>query len=130
MHFLCIPENSRNSLKFSILLKTSSSSEKTGKTNVNFSSLKLINLKIKNLKINGFGKLKEKEIKLEDGINIVYGENEAGKSSLVNDTLYKAVYKNINKEKPRLCRGFFIAYDYLLLISLVSSTGSTIFPSL
>ena len=32
-------------------------------------------LKINNLKINGFGKLKDKEIKLEDGINIVYGEN-------------------------------------------------------
>ena len=40
-------------------------------------------MKINNLKINGFGKLKDKEIKLEDGINIVYGENEAGKSSLL-----------------------------------------------
>ena len=40
-------------------------------------------MKINNLKINGFGKLKDKEIKLKDGINIVYGENEAGKSSLL-----------------------------------------------
>lgn len=40
-------------------------------------------MKINNLKINGFGKLKNKEINLKDGINIVYGENEAGKSSLL-----------------------------------------------
>jgi hypothetical protein len=51
VHFLCIPQNSRNSLIFSILPKISSSSLQTGKTKVNRSSLKLINLKIKNLKI-------------------------------------------------------------------------------
>ena len=36
-------------------------------------------MKIKNLKINGFGKLKDKEINLENGINVIYGENEIGK---------------------------------------------------
>ena len=40
-------------------------------------------MKINELKINGFGKLKDKEIKLEDGINIIYGENESGKSSML-----------------------------------------------
>lgn len=40
-------------------------------------------LKIDAIKINGFGKLKEKEIEFKDGINVVYGENEAGKSTLL-----------------------------------------------
>lgn len=40
-------------------------------------------MKIKHLKINGFGKLKQKEFILQDGINIIYGKNEAGKSSLL-----------------------------------------------
>ena len=40
-------------------------------------------MKINHLKVNGFGKLSEKEIKFENGINIVYGENEAGKSTLL-----------------------------------------------
>ena len=40
-------------------------------------------MKIKSLKINGFGKIKDKEIDLVDGINIVYGENESGKSTIL-----------------------------------------------
>ncbi len=41
-------------------------------------------MKINKLKINSYGKLKEKEINLEDGINIIYGQNESGKSTLIN----------------------------------------------
>ena len=40
-------------------------------------------MKINQLKINSYGKLKEKEINLKDGINIIYGQNEAGKSTLI-----------------------------------------------
>ena len=40
-------------------------------------------MKIKELKINGFGKLENKEIGLKDNINVIYGENEAGKSTLL-----------------------------------------------
>ena len=40
-------------------------------------------MKIKELKINGFGKLENKEIELDDNINVIYGENEAGKSTLL-----------------------------------------------
>ena len=40
-------------------------------------------MKINNLKINGFGKLKDREINLENGINIIYGKNETGKSTLL-----------------------------------------------
>lgn len=55
-------------------------------------------MKIDYLKINGFGKLKDKEINLKDGINIIYGKNEAGKSSLlkfISGMLY-GVSKNKN----------------------------------
>lgn len=50
-------------------------------------------MKINNLKINGFGKLKDKEVNFEDGINLVYGENESGKSSMlkfISSMLYGA----------------------------------------
>ncbi len=40
-------------------------------------------MKIKNLKINGFGKLENKEIELENSINLIYGKNEAGKSTIL-----------------------------------------------
>ena len=40
-------------------------------------------MKIKELKINGFGKLENKEIELKDNINVIYGKNEAGKSTLL-----------------------------------------------
>lgn len=41
-------------------------------------------MKINKLKINSYGRLKDKEIELKDGINIIYGQNEAGKSTLIN----------------------------------------------
>ena len=40
-------------------------------------------MKINKLKINSYGKLKEKEINFQDGINLIYGQNEAGKSTLI-----------------------------------------------
>lgn len=40
-------------------------------------------MKINNLKINSFGKLKNKEIIFNDNINIIYGKNESGKSTLI-----------------------------------------------
>lgn len=40
-------------------------------------------MKIDKIKINGFGKLHNKEIDFDDKINIVYGENESGKSSVL-----------------------------------------------
>lgn len=41
-------------------------------------------MKINKIKINSYGKLKEKEVKLKDEINIIYGKNESGKSTLLN----------------------------------------------
>lgn len=40
-------------------------------------------MKINKIKINGFGNLINKEIILDNGINIIYGENESGKSTLL-----------------------------------------------
>ena len=40
-------------------------------------------MKIKNIKINGFGNLENKELELNNGINLIYGKNEAGKSTLL-----------------------------------------------
>ena len=41
-------------------------------------------MKINELKVNSYGKLKDKNIEFSDGINIIYGENEKGKSTLLN----------------------------------------------
>lgn len=38
---------------------------------------------IKNVKINNFGKIENKEIEFKDGINLIYGENESGKTTLL-----------------------------------------------
>ena len=41
-------------------------------------------VKINKLKINAYGKLKDKEVKLDDYINVIYGQNESGKSTILN----------------------------------------------
>ena len=55
-------------------------------------------MKIDEIKINGFGKLKNKEINLSDGINIICGENEAGKSTILKfiETMFYGASKNKN----------------------------------
>ena len=54
-------------------------------------------MKINNLHINGFGKLSNKEIKLDKNINIIYGKNETGKSTLLN--FIKSIFYGVNKLK-------------------------------
>ena len=41
-------------------------------------------MKINYLKINNFGKINNKEINLDEKINLIYGKNESGKSTLLN----------------------------------------------
>lgn len=55
-------------------------------------------MKINYLKINEFGKLKNKEIKLENNINLIYGKNEAGKTTLLKfiSSMFYGVSKNKN----------------------------------
>lgn len=55
-------------------------------------------MEINYLKINGFGKLEDKEIKLTSGLNLIYGKNESGKTTLlkfITSMLY-GISKNKN----------------------------------
>ena len=54
-------------------------------------------MKINNIQINGFGTLKDKNLKLEDGINLICGNNETGKSTLAN--FIKAIFYGVNRNK-------------------------------
>ena len=48
-------------------------------------------MKIEKIKINSFGKLENKEYNLSENINLIYGKNEAGKSTLlkfIQNTFY------------------------------------------
>ncbi|MCI9087604.1 MAG: AAA family ATPase [Clostridia bacterium] len=54
-------------------------------------------MKIENIKINSYGILKEREINLEDNLNIIYGKNESGKSTLLN--YMKNIFYGISKNK-------------------------------
>ncbi|MBP3255390.1 MAG: AAA family ATPase [Clostridia bacterium] len=40
-------------------------------------------MKINKLRVNAFGNLQNKDIEFKDGINIIYGQNESGKSTLL-----------------------------------------------
>lgn len=53
-------------------------------------------MKINEIKINSYGKIKNKSIILKDGINIIYGENERGKSTLLSSivSFFYGVSKN------------------------------------
>ena len=54
-------------------------------------------MKINKIKINSYGKLKNKEIELNNNINIIYGENESGKSTLLKFILN--IFYGISKSK-------------------------------
>ena len=41
-------------------------------------------MKINRIKINSYGKIKNKEIKLDNNLSIIYGKNESGKSTILN----------------------------------------------
>ena len=53
---------------------------------------------INNLKINGFGKIKNKEISLKENINLIYGKNESGKSTFLKfiECMLYGISKNKN----------------------------------
>lgn len=58
-------------------------------------------MKINDLRINYFGKLNNKNLKLSDGINLIVGENEAGKSTMqkfISCILYGASKNKNGKE--------------------------------
>ena len=55
-------------------------------------------MKINKLKINGYGKLQNKEINLNEKINIIYGENESGKSTILKFILNSFYGTSKNKK--------------------------------
>lgn len=54
-------------------------------------------MKLERLQINGFGNIRDKEIELKNGINLIYGNNESGKSTLAN--FIKSVFYGVNRNK-------------------------------
>ena len=41
-------------------------------------------MKINSLKVNAYGNIENKNINFQDGVNIIYGKNESGKSTMLN----------------------------------------------
>lgn len=56
-------------------------------------------MKLKQLKVENFGKLNNREISFEDGINIVYGPNESGKTTL--HEFIKGMFYGITRQRGR-----------------------------
>lgn len=54
-------------------------------------------MKINKIQINGFGNIAGKNMEFSDGINVIKGNNEAGKSTLMH--FIKAMFYGINKNK-------------------------------
>ena len=54
---------------------------------------------IKKINVKSFGKLKNKEIELKDGLNIIYGENESGKSTL--QSFIKVILYGVDNKKGK-----------------------------
>lgn len=54
-------------------------------------------MKINNIKINSYGNIQDKEMKFTDGINIIKGKNESGKSTILNYIV--SMFYGISKNK-------------------------------
>ncbi len=81
-------------------------------------------MRLDKLKINAYGKLKDKEITLDNHINVIHGENEAGKSTILNfmiNMLYGIsknkngkAYSDFEKYKPWDTEEFSGKIEYTL----------------
>lgn len=56
-------------------------------------------MKILEMKIRNFGKLSDRHIELSDGINLIYGENESGKSTI--HTFLRAMFFGLERARGR-----------------------------
>ena len=54
-------------------------------------------MKIENIKVNAYGNIENKDINLEEGINIIHGANESGKSTLLNYII--SIFYGISRNK-------------------------------
>ena len=68
-------------------------------------------MKINDLKINSYGKLKNKDITLKNGINVIYGENERGKSTLLNSIVNLLYGTSKNKRGKDISDYEFVGMD-------------------
>lgn len=59
-------------------------------------------MKLLDLHINGFGKFHDCSIHFEDGLNVIYGKNEAGKSTL--HTFIRAMLFGMERQRGRAAR--------------------------
>ncbi len=59
-------------------------------------------MRLLNLHINGFGKFQDQDVTFEKGLNVVYGKNEAGKSTL--HTFIRGMLFGIEKQRGRASR--------------------------
>ena len=65
-------------------------------------------MKITSLNIEGFGKFKNKSIDFTDGLNVVYGDNEAGKST--THSFIKSMLFGMKKKKSKLKTDLYTKY--------------------
>ena len=59
-------------------------------------------MKLKQLKVHNFGKLNDREINFEDGVNIIYGPNESGKTTL--HEFIRGMFYGITRQRGRASR--------------------------
>jgi uncharacterized protein YhaN len=65
-------------------------------------------VKLRRLEINGFGKFNDFQLQLKDGLNVVYGYNESGKSTLA--AFIRAIFFGFKKDHTRT-RSYKPEYD-------------------
>lgn len=59
-------------------------------------------MRLRELRIKNFGKFKETSIELEDGINLIYGENESGKSTIYS--FVRSMLFGLRKQRGRAAK--------------------------
>ena len=60
-------------------------------------------MKIRELILKNFGKFTDRHIQLDDGINILYGENESGKSTI--HTFIRGMFYGMERGRGRATDG-------------------------
>jgi len=63
---------------------------------------------LKDLSIRGFGKFHDKDLSFSDGINVIYGSNEAGKSTI--HSFIRAMLYGMERGKGRASRSDFFSH--------------------
>lgn len=66
-------------------------------------------MRINNINIIGFGKMHNMKIDFDDGLNVIYGKNEAGKST--THSYIRAMLFGINKKKAKTKLNSFEKYE-------------------